>query len=235
MIYEWNEDVGKVCIIGENTEEVPMWVINHYFKTFCDNYVKIILLTRLCELYQNGVRSDRIFISKKSIPVLSQKRDIEKFMYNNDDVIDYFVKKDTPKKFWDMFNRCARPMIYYREKGHGLIPLYEYKSDVAVKICYVSYNSPIEYIVKGAIDVLTDLTINNARYRHEEEEHAARQISNLANGYTSIVRAYQVIDDPRTPEGVKRYASDALATLLEKQNKLNENLGIKLDNIDTRL
>lgn len=231
----FDEEIGSISIIGENTENIPMWTINHYFKTYCDNYVKLILLTRLCRLYQRGMRLDEIVISAKSIPVSSDKNSIDKFMYCNKNVVEYVAKEEEPNKFWDIFNRCERPMIYYCDNNDGLIPLYDYSGKEAIKICKISYNSPIVSVIKGCVDSLLDLTIEGRRLEMEEEAHVARQIISLADGYASLAKAAQIINDDRTPTGVKMYAMSALNKLMDKQGKLNEQVGIRIDKIDTRI
>ena len=73
------------------------------------------------------------------------------------------------------------------------------------------------------------------RYEMERAEHEARQIAYLAQGYTSIARAAQVVSDPRTPDGIKQYALGELNKLLIKQGKLNDQLGIIQENIDRKI
>ena len=232
MFYEYEKDIGYIEVVGINTEEMPMWTINHYFKVLCDNYVKLILLEKLCTLAQQGLHSSNIAISRGSVPIMPKGKNIERFLYNNENIVEYVVKNEQPDKFWELFKRCERPMIYRRELDNSWTPLYDYFSDEAIKICRVAYNSPIETGIKGITSALIDLTTSNRRNRWEEEEHITRQIDNLANSYGSIVRATQIIEDERTPEGIKQYAREGLNYLMEKQRVMNERLDIRIRRID---
>lgn len=235
MNFIWEEEMGAINIIGMKTEAVPMWTINHFFKSYCDNYVKLVLLTRLCTVYQNGISSNEIVVSAKSIPVVSDKADIDRFLYYNSDIVEYAVKEENPHKFWEIFNRCERPMIYYREGYDGLVPLYDYFGEEAIKVRKISYNSPVDSLIDGVVGPLIDLAEAKHRYEMEEEEHAARQIVNIADGCASITRVAQIINDDRTPPGVRMYAQATLDKLIDKQAKLNDKLGIRIERIDRRI
>lgn len=234
MINKETEEFGTVCIIGEKTENVPMWTINHYFKVLCDNYAKLVMLTRLCGLMQEGISSSEIVISMDSAPLVSDKQALSKYLYDNKKYMVYPLEENT-EKFWHYFMKCERPMMYRKEPGGELIPLYNYFEKEAVKITSVSYHSPITIETQGIVNEMVDLVTARSRYEMECQEHAARQIGNLAQGYEKIARASQIISDPRTPEGIRIYAEDGLRRLMIRQGKLNEQLGIRMEKTDRRL
>lgn len=67
--------IGSVSLVGENTENLPMWSINYYIQEFCNNYNKVIIIQRICEILQTK-NDSQILLSKKSgelIPVNIQK------------------------------------------------------------------------------------------------------------------------------------------------------------------
>ena len=224
-------EIGKVRLIGERTEGIPMWGINHYFKTLCDNYAKLVMLVRMCAGSWDGTDT-RILISNESVPLSYDKQKIDRFMFKNN---DYLAYQENEESFWSCFHRCERPMVYRRTHEGKLLPFYSYFEEEAIKITGVSYNSPISIEIQGVVDGLLDLAAAKPRYEMEREEHEARQISYLAHGYESIARAAQVVSDPRTPDGIRHYAQDGLLRLLIKQGKLNDQLGIRQDRIDRKI
>ena len=224
-------EIGKVRLIGEKTEGIPMWGINHYFKTLCDNYAQLVMLVRMCASLWDGADS-KVVISNESVPLAYDKQKIERFMFKNKDCLDY---QENEESFWSCFHRRERPIVYRRTCEGKLLPLYSYFEEEAIKITGVSYNSPISIEMQGVVDGLLDLAMAKPRYEMERAEHEAWQVSYLAQGYESIARAAQVVSDPRTPDGIRQYAKDGLLRLLIKQGKLNDQLGIREDRIDRKI
>lgn len=226
--------IGTVSIVGEKTEEIPMWTINHYFKVFCDNYAKYVMLTKLRDAAGEGAYCGEFFVSGESAPLVPNANELKKYLYDDKRQIKISLKED-PERFWHLVNKCERPMVY-RNNHEGMPePLYDCLGEEAVKITDVSYHCPIKIDIQGIVSGLTDLAMTKSRYEMECEEHAAHQIENLARGYERIAKAEQVISDSRTPEGIKAYAEDGLRKLLVKQEKLNNALGIRVDKIDKRV
>lgn len=231
MKNEMYEELGKVKLVGEKTEGIPMWGINHYFKQLCDNYVKLVMLVRMCTRSWDDA-DVKIVISRESVPISFDKQKIERFLFKNDDCL---VFQEDIIGFWFHFQRCERPMVYQRTRQGELLPFYNYFQKEAIKITDVTYNSPISIGVQGIVDGIVDLAMAKPRYEMERAEHEARQISYLAQGYASIARAAQVVSDPRTPDGIKQYALGELNKLLIKQGKLNDQLGIIQEKIDRKI
>jgi len=112
--------------------------------------------------------------------------------------------------------------------------LLDFNDDEAIKITSLNYNSPIIIDIWGAIEGLIDIANANNRRTMEEEEHMARQIGELTDNYARMASAYQVINDNRTPEGVKHYTNIGIEKLMQKQEMLNAKLGIRIDRVDIR-
>lgn len=226
-------NIGTVQIIGYRTEGLPMWSINHYIEEFCNNYNKILLIRRICELMQDGANDNQFLIAKKSIN-LFPKTSIESiFTYNDEDYIILQSKEENAKDFWHIIVNYIRPIVFYKENDN-ILPLVDINTEDAIKIKSFSYNSPIELNIQGAIDGIIDIANAKNRREMEEERHIACLINESASNVERIVKASQVIDDVRTPQGVKYYANNALMDLMNKQEKLNEKLGIRIERIDIR-
>ncbi|MDQ7790712.1 MAG: hypothetical protein RDV00_01110 [Clostridia bacterium] len=72
--------------------------------------------------------------------------------------------------------------------------------------------------------------------RREERARLAfqhRQIEQIRRNVENVVRASQITNDPRTPDGVRAYANQVLQQALDEQSRINEKLGIGRRQIDT--
>lgn len=228
-------DLGQVTLIGENTRELPMWSINYFLQEYCNNYSKLLIIQRICELSQQGIPDKCIFVAKKSADLFPKDSFTNTFQnYNNYDYVVLSEKEEDPEKFWHITLNYVRPIVFYRDCGTSY-PIYDFTYDEAIKISRLTYNSPINFDVHGVIDSLIDLAQAPAKQQMYEEEHIARQIEQLADNYNEIARASQTINDPRTSDGIRNYANQGLAQLMKKQGQLNEKLGIRIDRIDSRI
>lgn len=76
-------------------------------------------------------------------------------------------------------------------------------------------NSPIEVNLGGAIGALSDLIYAGNREQRLQEEHELHQIGQSARNIRDIVTASQVINDPRTPQGIRAYAEQQLNLIVK--------------------
>lgn len=224
-------ELGQVTLIGENTKELPMWSINYFLQEYCNNYSKLVMIQRICELSQQGIS---IFVAKKSA---------ELFQYNSltDTLVNYYYdsirlleREEDTEKFGHIVLNYVRSIVFYKHLGK-IYPIYDFAYDEAIKISRLTYNSQINFDIHGVIDSLIDLAQVPAKQQMCEEEHIAKQIGQLADNYNAIARASQTINDPRTPIGISQYDNQGLKQLMEKQGKLNEKLGIRIDRIDRKI
>lgn len=221
---------GSVRLIGHNTDNLPMWAINHYFRTFCDNYAKLVMMMRVCRMMQMGAEEKAVCAVKESAPLLADKGYANKMISRSEDNIVRLYEEE----FWYIIQKYERPVVFAWLLDGAQVPLYDGFAGDAVKLEQISYHCPISIEPSGIVGALVDLALAGPRYEMERQEHEARQIANLAAGCERIVRAMQVIEDDRTPEGIKAYARETMQVLMEKQNKLNRKLGIELADIDIR-
>lgn len=227
-------DIGEVQIIGDFTEGLPMWSINHYIEEFCNNYNKILIIRRICELLQNGANDNQFLVARKSADLFPKTSIEYDFSYDESNYIVLTTKGEDPKKFWHIIVNYVRPIVFYRE-GDQILPLIDITDADAIKITSFSYNSPVEINVQGAIGGIIDIANARNRREMEEERHIANQIGDSVENIERIARASQVVNDRRTPQGVQYYANNALEDLMKKQEKLNAKLGIRINRIDARI
>jgi hypothetical protein len=226
-LLEYN--IGEISLVGENTFELPMWSINYYLQELCNNYSKLLIIQRICELSQQGACDKCFFVGKQSASLFPRGA-ISKSLSENSTKYIILSEKD-PKEFWDAILSHSRPIVFYKH-GTEILPLYDYKNKEAIKINKLTFNSPVNIDIQGAVNGLLDLIEAPKKHQIKEEEFEARQIGQLACNYSDIARAAQTINDPRTPEGIRHYANQGLYQLLEKQRKLNDKLEIRITRID---
>lgn len=227
-------EVGTIRVIGENTEDLPMWAINRYISEFCNNYNKIIVVQKICMLLQNGYHDDQIYVAKRSAEVLPDKNLEDSFSYSAKKFIVLGTKKSSPDEFWHIVFNYVRPVVFVKDFDGNFYPLLDFDDIESIKITQMSYNSPVKWDIRGAINGILDIANANNRKNMEEADHIASQIEQGAKNYIQIARASQIIGNPRTPQGVQVYATKGLDELLEKQAVLNERLGIRTQKIDQR-
>lgn len=225
--------IGEIKLIGVNTEGLPMWSINHYIDSFCNNYNKILIVRRICELIQQGAYDNQFIIAKKSADLFPTKLVKDSFNWESDRYIVLSSKGEEPKEFWHIIKSYVRPMVFYKE-GSDILPLIDYNDDDAIKVTSMKYNSPVQINLKGATGALLDLINEPNRREMEDERHVSELLNNSIKNINDIASASQTINDVRTPDGVKHYANATLNDLIRIQDKLNKKLGIRADKIDLK-
>ena len=228
------DEIGSIHIVGENTDTLPMWSINYYIQQFCNNYAKVIIIRRICELAQEGATDYQFLVAKKSASIFPTKSIEETFKYEEDRYLIITSKEQNPDKFWKTIMSYSRPMVFFKDRDK-VIPLYDFYYEEAIKLTDLSYHCPIQIDFQGMIDGMIDLVQASSNHEMAQEEHINRQIGVAADNTERICRAAQTINDPRTPEGIKEYANRSLQGLLTKQEQLNRKLGARLDRVDRRV
>ncbi|PNT92164.1 hypothetical protein [Clostridium thermosuccinogenes] len=224
---------GIVKLIGESASEFPMWSITKYLDDICNHYNKILQIVRTCIYLQNGDDSD-LWVAKKSVSLFPDKSFEECFTFNEENYVKLAIKAGDPEQFWHIVTKYVRPVVFVK-KYDNFIPLVDLINDDAIKIRSLSYNSPPLFDIEGVLGTLIELAYAGKKDAREEEEHIARQLGQSADNYRRIAHASQIINDERTPEGVKVYANKALSEIIAKQEVLNRRLNIRVANIDRKV
>lgn len=228
-----HSQLGTIKLIG-NDANFPMWSIIKYIEDTCNNYNKVLLIIRICEHAQMGGSDSELWVAKKSMAPFMNKSIGKSFTFKEDNYVNLATKTENPKLFWHIVINYSRPMVFLR-KNNDFIPLVDFIDDEAIKVISFSYNSPPMFDIEGVVNTLVDIGYAGKRNSREEEEHIARQLGESAENYRRIAFASQVINDEKTPEGIRKYANNALADIMLKQEVLNKKLGIRVEKINKRV
>lgn len=229
-----NSSLGYIKLVGYDTENVPMWSINHYIEEFCNNYNKLLIIKRICELSANGAYDSQFLVAKSSASLFPTKSLENTFSYNNEKYEVLTTKSENPEHFWHIISNYVRPIVFFKSDG-GVFPLVDFIDIDAIKITAMSYNSPVNIDISGALNGLVDLANAKNRREIDEERHISDMIGESANNTSRIISTYDVVNNSNVPEGIKRYANLNLEKLLERQSKLNEKLDIRIERINRKV
>lgn len=228
------ELLGTISIYGADIDNLPMWSINRYSEEFCNNYIKIMTVRRICKLMHEGASDMNFFVAKKSETLFPSELNEVFFSHDYGKYIRLATKGDNPDEFWRIIRDYIRPVVFYTG-GNNPQKLVDYKDETAIKIKNLSYNSPPSWDIQGSINGLLDLANVKNKREMEEETHISNQIANAIENTERYVRTAQIVNDPMTPEGVKKYANVLLDDLMSKQGKLNEKLGVRIKRIEVNV
>lgn len=208
-----------ICTIDLSSEEsVPVWAVTHTVEVYSSNYLKVQSLRQMCIFFHQGAYDEDFRIAVSSFDLYPAVDDLE---YEEPDLVVLQSKADSAPRFWELFKRLRRPIVLVR-RDNEFRPLYEIDSDAALRIPSLTVESPFSVSLKGAIGSIIDLFTGRAGAVRENELNAAA-INNVRN----IVETAHLIEDSRTPDGVKHFAIDQMEAIINKQSRINRKLGIR--------
>jgi hypothetical protein len=211
-----NEAIGLVE--AESEESWPLWSVSHFLDNTTSNYLKLLTLREVCRIFREGAEDRDFLIAAHSYDLFPANDDLH---YDEHDLIALESKDRSAAQFWHLFKYLHRPVVLFRTR-QGLSPIYEVESDASLRIKSLSLLSPFSFSLQGAIGALVDLFSGTILAQRENERNAQA----LANVNTAVQTSH-LIEDPRTPPGVKHFAIDQLESIMNKQAKINERLGIR--------
>jgi hypothetical protein len=250
-----NARTGKVSLIGIEDDNISSYLINNYLNRFCNNYLKVEIIKRVCILKQVGFEDSQFILAEKSADLfinerkfISRRKPTEALIncvlknenfdryyhrYPTYHLGDYIIlaSKSNPRLFWNGIYKRSRPVVFLETRGN-LIPLIGIFDEEAIKVTALSYNSPLKIEMTGLGGTLVDLFYARSRNQRDEEIFINNQIGQSADNIYGITRASQIVQDERTPAGVRQYAQNTLEQLLDNQAKMNERLGIRIQKLD---
>lgn len=221
-------------------DDLPAWAILHYLQKTEINYIKLIIVQRICELIDEGISPDRFIVATSSADVFPEKT-IE---YADFKQFEFLARKeDSANDFWRIIKNHHRPVVFYESNG-GYVPIY-IRDENALTIKNIAVNSPVSINLEGGGKALADLYYANDREKRErwEFENQQRQnglrfeneqIGQTIRNIEDIGRASETVNRRDVPEGVRVYANDILEQLLRRQEKLNEQIGMENTRISVR-
>ncbi len=220
-----------VTIETKSEISLPIWSLGNFLNNTMSNYLKIVTLREICNKFYEGARDDNFYISVNSYDLFPSFK--KKFLYDgienqrheienirNDDLVILTSKEESALEFWHYFRYLRRPIVlFYSDNKY--IPLYEIDSSASLKINSLSMHSPVSFSLQGVLGALADI-FTGKWFAQRENERNAQAIANVEG----IVRTSHLIEDRRTPPGVRHFASDQMETIMNKQAKINRKLGI---------
>lgn len=270
-------DRYQVNVVGEKTEDMPMWVINNYLKATCDNYTKLVYIVKIIEAFSDvDSRIVNIGISTNSVPVDENGMEFEEKLIDKESfwtrnkmnkeeldekgkgrkkteyclLLDKEDNNNQDKKaennsrraktdFWYYFSNCERPVCFAITKDNEIFPLYNPRGQEGIKVCDISYHCPIDIGIEGIGGFIKHLTNARMQYNNnqrEEREHQARMINQGMQTLQEEIKVQTLLSQAKLPEHIKVYMQNKYNALMDKQAKLNEQIGIKVrDDFDYRI
>ena len=250
--YNWKMEhkISEVTIRGTKTEGMPYWMINNYIKSICDNYTKLVYILNIIDIFSNE-ESDiiDIGISTGSVPIDKDGRAFENKLI--DYVMDlkvYYNKKKYclmshipeigKKDFWHYFSSCERPICFAITKNKEIILLYNPRGYEGIKVCDISYHSPIDIGLAGFSECILHLVDAGAQARNDrrlQDEHEAKMVTQAFYTMEKAINVQDKLQNTNLPGSQKEYLQRMYDGLMEKQQKLNETIGICVPKINVRI
>jgi len=249
---DWKVDrkISEVKIRGTKTIEMPMWMINNYIKSTCDNYTKLVYILNIIDIFSNEESNIvDIGISTGSVPIDQDGRDFENKLisYVRASKADKskekyclmsYVPEEGKKDFWHYFSSCERPICFAITKDNEAILLYNPRGEEGIKVCDISYHSPID-IGWGGIGKCIELLVNaGAQVRNDrrlQDEHEARMVTQAMQTMGEAINVQNQLQNSNLPGSHKAYLQNMYDGIMAKQRKLNETIGISCPEIDVRI
>lgn len=248
--WEMKRKISEVKIRGTKTKETPMWMINNYVKCTCDNYNKLLYILNIIDIFSSK-ESDivDIGISTGSVPVDKDGKDFENKLisYVKDSKIDNNKKRyclmshiyeEGKKDFWHYFSSCERPICFAITKNKEIILLYNPRGNEGIKVCDISYHSPIDIVLGGIGECIEHLVNAGAKARNDsrlQDEHEARMVTQALQTMGEAISVQDKLQNTNLPGSQKEYLQNMYDGLMAKQEKLNEKIGICRSEISVRI
>ena len=250
--FDWKIEhkISNVKIRGIKTKEMPMWMINNYIKSTCDNYTKLVYILKIIGIYSKE-ESDivDIGISTSSVPIDKDGKNFEEKLigFVKDSKSDKSKEKyclmsdifeEGKKDFWHYFSNCDRPICFAITKNNEVILLYNPRGPEGIKVCDISYHSPIDIGWGGISACVEHLVGAGTQVRNDkrlQEEHEARMVTQAMQTIRESISVQNMLQNTNLSGSHKEYLQRMYDGLMKKQEKLNEQIGICCPEIDVRV
>lgn len=243
-------EICEVEIRGTKTIGIPMWMINNYIKSTCDNYAKLVCILNMVDIFSNK-ESDiiDIGISTASVPIGTDGRDFENRLIDyvrgskaGKNKEKYCLMSHIPKKgekgFEHYFSNCERPICFAITKDNGVILLYDPRGEEGIKVSDISYHSPIDIGLSGiskCIELLVNAGTQARNDKRLQDEHEARMVTQALQTMEEAISVQNKLQNANLPGSHKEYLQSMYDGLMEKQEKLNETIGIRCLGISVKV
>lgn len=212
----------KVIFKFKGHDKLTSSAISHYIQQTDINYVKLMIVQKICSLISSGVNPDKFVVALKSDDLFNT----ENSEYN--DFSDFEIlaeKENSAKKFWDTINRYHRPVVFYKQENK-YIPIFQYQNENRLIIRKLNVNSPVEFNLEGVGSSMVDLYYASEREQRNRIQWQNEQLGQVVQNVNEIVRASETINNANIPEGIRNYAENIIKHAMLRQSKLNAEIGL---------
>lgn len=256
-IYSWEmkPKISEVRIRGTKTKEMPMWIINNYIKSTCDNYTKLLYILNILDIFSNnkldiidiGISTESVPIDQDGIDFENKLIDYVKYLTINENKEKYclmshiserYMSEKKEKDFLHYFNSCERPVCFAITKDIEVIFLYNPRGDEGIKVCDISYHSPIDIGLGGIGECINHLISAGTQVRNDsrlQNEYEARMVEQALHTMGEAINVQDKLHNTNLPGGQKEYLQNMYNALMAKQEKLNIKIGVCLPEINVRI
>ena len=143
--------------------------------------------------------------------------------------------EEEKKTFLHYFSSCERPICFAITKNNEVILLHNPRGDEGIKVCDISYHSPIDIVWSGIGEFIEHLVSAGVQTRNDsrlQDEHEARMVTQAMQTMGEAISVRDKLQNVNLPEGHKVYLQSMYDGLMAKQEKLNEKIGICCPGID---
>lgn len=242
--------IFEVKVSGSKTVDMPIWMINNYIKSTCDNYAKLVYILKIIDIFSN-TNTDivDIGISTESVPVDKDGKSFENKLihhvqssdinnYNNNFCLMNYIPKGDEKDFWYYFSKCDRPICFAITTNNDVIFLYNPRGEEGIKVCDISYHSPIDINWGGVgewVDHLVSAGVQARNDRRLQEEHEARMVTQAMQTISESISVLERLENADLPGSHKIHLQNMYNALMIKQEKLNRQIGVYRPGVDIKV
>jgi hypothetical protein len=217
--------------------EIPTWTLLQYCKKTLSTAIKFTTILNMLELIKNGKSSNDFAIeigSKELYPVIGNIEKYKEYFINKyykysekweRSLVKLLSKDNDSREFWHLISNQERPNVLVKDLSAWL-PIYQENKRTATYIKSISVNSPPLISLEGMGEVINDLRFGKEREIRTEIDWQNKQISNAVANISKILDSSAKLNDPMIPDGIRAYAKEIYASLLIKQQNLNERVGL---------
>lgn len=217
------------------SRSVYPWAIGEYIEVFSTAYLKIEILRTVISMYSRSIaHDDTIFIKTKNIDVYKTFENDTRYIAEAMTSIitiapkkeDYYLfgKNESPEMFWNIFEKNSRPDIYLKYNNNYL-PILETPNS---KLTFnkIEVNSPPSFDLTGAGSTIVDLVYAKEREDRRRAIFQNEMVDQSIYNLQGIIRTEELIESANVSNGIKEYAKHQLSSLMDKQKRINEKIGV---------
>lgn len=136
------------------------------------------------------------------------------------------------------FSNCERPVCFAITQNKEIILLYNPRGDEGIKVCDISYHSPIDIGLGGIGECIEHLVNAGTQARNDrrlQNEHEARMVTQALHTMGEAINVQDKLQNTNLPGSQKEYLQCMYDGIMAKQEKLNRTIGIRGPEVNVRI